>query len=449
MNAGTPLMHSRCTLIATGALWLSLTAATAADHLHAVPPRDAAGGQMAISWLAEPTTAVALRAIAAWVRHRRKLQHGREDNEKPPAIPQSPQHFLQRKHSRRWLPLQQLRFTFSKKTMASSLGTPRPSEAALKVDADAEREAALLGALELDREAGERGPVVRFARLQARLRGFARRRHLTRAKVLGERQTAAVQILSRWLRLLLLFSSARWARRVRARCRAAEAAASGLAPTGGTARAAAFAAIASLLPAPPATGLERPPSAAPELPAALQSEQAGVQTAATETERADERAESAAAEGAVGESTIATEPSAEAVAAAAAGAVGEGGEPDGWSASTQAMVDALAEYCGLTGVDAMVKRSAGKLLSTLGAGRAARRVPPTMKRGYAEMQGRSLRIFLSSTFRDMNGERAIFTKRYAASLRQASPFRLSPSSATLLVLPSPSLPCSPSPLTVL
>ena len=34
--------------------------------------------------------------------------------------------------------------------------------------------------------------------------------------------------------------------------------------------------------------------------------------------------------------------------------------------------------------------------------------------------GRSLRVFLSSTFRDMNEEREIFTKRYAAALRQVA-----------------------------
>jgi hypothetical protein len=44
--------------------------------------------------------------------------------------------------------------------------------------------------------------------------------------------------------------------------------------------------------------------------------------------------------------------------------------------------------------------------------------PPTMARDYSAMRGRSVRVFLSSTFRDMNDERAIFLKRFAPSLRQ-------------------------------
>lgn len=43
---------------------------------------------------------------------------------------------------------------------------------------------------------------------------------------------------------------------------------------------------------------------------------------------------------------------------------------------------------------------------------------PTLVRGYRQMRGRSVRVFLSSTFRDMNDERAVFLKRFAPSLRQ-------------------------------
>jgi hypothetical protein len=40
-----------------------------------------------------------------------------------------------------------------------------------------------------------------------------------------------------------------------------------------------------------------------------------------------------------------------------------------------------------------------------------------MHRNYSAVKGKTLQVFLSSTFRDMNAERAIFTKRYAPSLR--------------------------------
>ena len=42
-----------------------------------------------------------------------------------------------------------------------------------------------------------------------------------------------------------------------------------------------------------------------------------------------------------------------------------------------------------------------------------------MTRGYADIGGQSLRIFLSSTFRDMSGERELLMKKYVPALRQA------------------------------
>jgi hypothetical protein len=42
----------------------------------------------------------------------------------------------------------------------------------------------------------------------------------------------------------------------------------------------------------------------------------------------------------------------------------------------------------------------------------------TMQRSYKKMGGRTLRIFLSSTFRDMNIERDVFVRRYVPALRQ-------------------------------
>ena len=42
----------------------------------------------------------------------------------------------------------------------------------------------------------------------------------------------------------------------------------------------------------------------------------------------------------------------------------------------------------------------------------------TMQRAYSKMGGQTLRLFLSSTFRDMNDERDIFLKRYVPALRQ-------------------------------
>ena len=42
----------------------------------------------------------------------------------------------------------------------------------------------------------------------------------------------------------------------------------------------------------------------------------------------------------------------------------------------------------------------------------------TMQRSYNKMGGQTLRIFLSSTFRDMNGERDTFVQKYLPALRQ-------------------------------
>ena len=41
-----------------------------------------------------------------------------------------------------------------------------------------------------------------------------------------------------------------------------------------------------------------------------------------------------------------------------------------------------------------------------------------MQRGYNKMGGQTLRVFLSSTFRDMNGERDTFVQKYLPALRQ-------------------------------
>ena len=85
----------------------------------------------------------------------------------------------------------------------------------------------------------------------------------------------------------------------------------------------------------------------------------------------------------------------------------------GQSKSAKPMAGSLTEYAGLTGIHASVKRGATRL-------RMLNELPPTMHRKYKESTGRSLRVFLSSTFRDMNEEREIFTKRYAAALRQVA-----------------------------
>ena len=50
--------------------------------------------------------------------------------------------------------------------------------------------------------------------------------------------------------------------------------------------------------------------------------------------------------------------------------------------------------------------------------KAGMRRLPTMERRYGKMGGQTLRIFLSSTFRDMNAERDVFMKRYVPALRQ-------------------------------
>lgn len=91
------------------------------------------------------------------------------------------------------------------------------------------------------------------------------------------------------------------------------------------------------------------------------------------------------------------------------------GAADDYSDSTNAVADLMVEYCGLAGVDARIKQGTAKLLSALGTNRDVVK-PPTMTRVYNH--GRSLRIFLSSTFRDMNSERDTFVKRYASALRQ-------------------------------
>ena len=74
------------------------------------------------------------------------------------------------------------------------------------------------------------------------------------------------------------------------------------------------------------------------------------------------------------------------------------------------IVNVLGDF-GFLGVNAAVKRSALKML------KRKKLVPPTMHRNYSAVKGKTLQVFLSSTFRDMNAERAIFTKRYAPSLR--------------------------------
>ena len=43
---------------------------------------------------------------------------------------------------------------------------------------------------------------------------------------------------------------------------------------------------------------------------------------------------------------------------------------------------------------------------------------PCTRRSYAGMGGKALRVFLSSTFRDMNDEREILLKKYIPGLRQ-------------------------------
>lgn len=74
------------------------------------------------------------------------------------------------------------------------------------------------------------------------------------------------------------------------------------------------------------------------------------------------------------------------------------------------IVNVLSDF-GFLGVNAAVKRSGLKML------KRKKLVPPTMHRNYSAVKGKNLQVFLSSTFRDMNAERAIFTKRYAPSLR--------------------------------
>ena len=42
----------------------------------------------------------------------------------------------------------------------------------------------------------------------------------------------------------------------------------------------------------------------------------------------------------------------------------------------------------------------------------------TLQRNYSKLGGKTLRVFLSSTFSDMTGEREIFTRQYVGALRQ-------------------------------
>lgn len=85
--------------------------------------------------------------------------------------------------------------------------------------------------------------------------------------------------------------------------------------------------------------------------------------------------------------------------------------------NAHAIADALEEYCKLGGVDAKVKRGAERFLNALGADLPENSHLPAMRRMYKKDQPHALRIFFSSTFRDMDGEREFFARRYAAELR--------------------------------
>ncbi|KOO28055.1 tetratricopeptide repeat domain containing protein [Chrysochromulina tobinii] len=85
--------------------------------------------------------------------------------------------------------------------------------------------------------------------------------------------------------------------------------------------------------------------------------------------------------------------------------------------NAHAIADALEEYCKLGGVDAKVKRGAERFLNALGADLPENSHLPAMRRMYKKEQPHALRIFFSSTFRDMDGEREFFARRYAAELR--------------------------------
>ena len=85
--------------------------------------------------------------------------------------------------------------------------------------------------------------------------------------------------------------------------------------------------------------------------------------------------------------------------------------------NAHAIADALDEYCKLGGVDAKVKRGAERFLNALGGDLSENSHLPAMRRMYKELQPHALRIFFSSTFRDMDGEREFFARRYAAELR--------------------------------
>ena len=87
------------------------------------------------------------------------------------------------------------------------------------------------------------------------------------------------------------------------------------------------------------------------------------------------------------------------------------------SKSTKAKIGCIADYSGITGAAGSIERGAARLLKLGGAQNV---LPPAMRRVYRDLIGSSLRIFLSSTFRDMNGEREIFIKRYSSALRQVA-----------------------------
>ncbi|KAL1515510.1 hypothetical protein AB1Y20_002132 [Prymnesium parvum] len=80
------------------------------------------------------------------------------------------------------------------------------------------------------------------------------------------------------------------------------------------------------------------------------------------------------------------------------------------------MLNAVRSFTRIHEKDSAVS-PAKKLIASLEK-RVRRPLPLCMQRGYFAMGGRTLRIFLSSTFRDMNGEREILLKKYAPALRQ-------------------------------
>ena len=92
------------------------------------------------------------------------------------------------------------------------------------------------------------------------------------------------------------------------------------------------------------------------------------------------------------------------------------GQPLGQdSEHSYAIADALDEYCELTGIDARIKRGGTRFRDAMSSDHESIN-PPAMSRMYKEMQGRSMRIFFSSTARDMQKERDTFFKQYAPEL---------------------------------